>query len=213
VSIPPRSFPDAVPAARPLLRQLSTVAHLSHSAKGDSTRCEPFSSWCLLSRGSPEPPRPGADHRSPGEQSERPAISSRAGSSETSCGGRSFGCSSDSGEISRVGSGPNASTVQAVVFDLYGTLVDTNDARVEAWLAVFGYHVPRERILPERSVMVGDTRHDGEASARAGVPFLGLLCGGRPPEELSRVGALSFYADPADLLARLQVHLASRVSR
>jgi phosphoglycolate phosphatase-like HAD superfamily hydrolase len=242
-----------------------------------------------------------------------------------------------SGETSRVSSGQNASTVHAVIFDLDGTLVDTNDAHVEAWLAAFrdfGYHVPRERILPEigkggdklvpsilgedsdehegealreghgrhfmtiakdtifrvfpgtedllgelrrrsigtavatssthshlnatlassgldlerlvghivtggpsldskpapdlihaalaklgsdpqRSVMVGDTRHDGEASARAGVPFLGLLCGGRPPEELSRAGALSLYADPADLLARLQeaLRLASSVSR
>jgi phosphoglycolate phosphatase-like HAD superfamily hydrolase len=37
-----------------------------------------------------------------------------------------------SGEISRVSHGPNASTVQAVIFDLN-----------------FGYHVPRARILPE----------------------------------------------------------------
>jgi len=57
-----------------------------------------------------------------------------------------------SGEISRVSCGPNASTVQAVIFGLDGTLVDTNDAHVEAWLAAFrdfGYHVPRERFLPE----------------------------------------------------------------
>src|SRR4030095_16737152 len=47
---------------------------------------------------------------------------------------------------------PNASAVDAVIFDLDGTLVDTNDAHVEAWLAAFrdfGYHVPRDRILPE----------------------------------------------------------------
>ena len=46
----------------------------------------------------------------------------------------------------------NALAVKAVVFDLDGTLVDTNDAHVEAWLAAFrdfGYHVPRSRILPE----------------------------------------------------------------
>jgi phosphoglycolate phosphatase-like HAD superfamily hydrolase len=220
---------------------------------------------------------------------------------------------------------PNALAVTAVIFDLDGTLVDTNDAHVEAWLAAFrdfGYHVPRSRILPEigkggdklvpsilgedsneqdgealrdahgrhfmtmakdtifhifpgtedllselrrgsvaavvatsstkahlnatlassgldldrlvdhvvtggpsldskpapdliqaslaklasdpqRSIMVGDTRHDGEACARAGVPFLGLLCGGRPPDDLSRAGALALYADPADLLGHL----------
>ena len=231
---------------------------------------------------------------------------------------------------------PNASAVDAVIFDLDGTLVDTNDAHVEAWLAAFrdfGYHVPRDRILPEigkggdklvpsvlgknsderdgealrnahgrhfvttakdtifrvfpgtedllgelrrcsiatavatsstrahlnatlassglaldrlvdhivtggpsldskpapdlieaalaklgsdppRSVMVGDTRHDGDASSRAGVPFLGLLCGGRPAEDLSSAGALGLYADPADLLGRLPeaLRLASSVS-
>jgi len=220
---------------------------------------------------------------------------------------------------------PNASAVQAVIFDLDGTLVDTNDAHVEAWLAAFrdfGYLVPRSRILPEigkggdklvpsilgedsdeqdgealrnahgrhfvtmakdsifrifpgtedllselrrgsvatavatsstkahlnatlassgldldrlvdhivtggpsldskpspdliqaaleklaidpqRTIMIGDTPHDGEACARAGVPFVGLLCGGQPPDDLSRVGALALYADPADLLGHL----------
>jgi HAD superfamily hydrolase (TIGR01509 family) len=231
---------------------------------------------------------------------------------------------------------PNASAVQAVIFDFDGTLVDTNDAHVEAWLAAFrdfGYHVPRSRILPEigkggdklvpsilgedsdeqdgealrnahgrhfvtmakdsifrvfpatedllselrrrsiatavatsstkahlnatlassgldldrlvdhivtggpsldskpapdliqaaleklaidpqRTLMIGDTPHDGEASARAGVPFLGLLCGGRPPDDLSRAGALALYADPADLLVHLPeaLHFRSRVS-
>jgi phosphoglycolate phosphatase-like HAD superfamily hydrolase len=231
---------------------------------------------------------------------------------------------------------PNALAVKAVIFDLDGTLVDTNDAHVEAWLAAFrdfGYHVPRSRILPEigkggdklvpsilgedsdeqdgealrdahgrhfvtmakdtifhifpgtedllselrrssvatavatsstrahldatlassgldldrlvdhivtggpsldskpapdliqaalaklasdppRSIMVGDTRHDGEACARAGVPFLGLLCGGRPPDDLSTAGALALYADPADLLGHLPeaLRLPSRVS-
>jgi HAD superfamily hydrolase (TIGR01509 family) len=231
---------------------------------------------------------------------------------------------------------PNASAVQAVIFDLDGTLVDTNDAHVEAWLAAFcdfGYHVPRSRILPEigkggdklvpsilgedsdeqdgealrnahgrhfvtmakdsifrifpgtedllselrrgsvatavatsstkahlnatlassgldldrlvdhivtggpsldskpapdliqaaleklaidpqRTIMIGDTPHDGEACARAGVPFVGLLCGGRPPDDLSRAGALALYADPADLLGHLPeaLRLPSRVS-
>jgi phosphoglycolate phosphatase-like HAD superfamily hydrolase len=67
---------------------------------------------------------------------------------------------------------------------------------------------------PQRTIMIGDTPHDGEASARAGVPFLGLLCGGRPPDDLSRAGALALYADPADLLGHLPeaLHFRSRVS-
>jgi len=56
---------------------------------------------------------------------------------------------------------------------------------------------------PRRSVMVGDTPYDGQACARAGVSFLGLLCGGRPPELLMEAGALGLYADPADLLLHL----------
>ena len=56
---------------------------------------------------------------------------------------------------------------------------------------------------PRRSVMVGDTPYDGQACARAGVPFLGLLCGGRPPELLIEAGARGLYADPADLLIQL----------
>jgi len=58
-------------------------------------------------------------------------------------------------------------------------------------------------IDPQRTIMIGDTPHDGEACARAGVPFVGLLCGGQPPDDLSRVGALALYADPADLLGHL----------
>jgi phosphoglycolate phosphatase-like HAD superfamily hydrolase len=67
---------------------------------------------------------------------------------------------------------------------------------------------------PQLTLMIGDTPHDGEASARAGVPFVGLLCGGRPPDDLSRAGALALYADPADLLGHLPeaLHLRSRVS-
>jgi phosphoglycolate phosphatase-like HAD superfamily hydrolase len=217
------------------------------------------------------------------------------------------------------------SAIEAVIFDLDGTLVDTNAAHVEAWQEAFrklGYDIPRSRILPEigkggdklvpsivgedgerrdgealraahgerfldiagrttfrifsgteellselrhiaiptavatssakehldavlassgldlerlvthivtgseareskpapdliraalvrlgtrppSSVMVGDTRYDGDAAARAGVAFLGVLCGGRPAEELWTADALGLYADPADLLARL----------
>ena len=53
-----------------------------------------------------------------------------------------------SGETSRVSSGQNASTVQAVIFDLDGTLVDTNDAHVEAWRGVCsgGYAVSRSLV-------------------------------------------------------------------
>src|SRR5215217_2647914 len=43
-------------------------------------------------------------------------------------------------------------TVHAMIFDVDGTLVDTNPAHVEAWRRAFqrlGFEVPAERIVPE----------------------------------------------------------------
>jgi HAD superfamily hydrolase (TIGR01549 family) len=55
-------------------------------------------------------------------------------------------------------------------------------------------------IGPTQICVVGDTKYDGEAARRAGVPFLGLLCGGSSEDELARSGAIAIYRDPADLL-------------
>jgi len=55
-------------------------------------------------------------------------------------------------------------------------------------------------IGPSQTCVVGDTKYDGEAARRAGVPFLGLLCGGSSKDELERSGAIAIYRDPADLL-------------
>jgi HAD superfamily hydrolase (TIGR01549 family) len=56
--------------------------------------------------------------------------------------------------------------------------------------------------LPARAcVMVGDTPYDAQAAARAGVAFIGLLCGGWRAEDLQP--ALAVRRDPADLLERL----------
>jgi HAD superfamily hydrolase (TIGR01549 family) len=55
-------------------------------------------------------------------------------------------------------------------------------------------------ISPSETCVVGDTKYDGEAARGAGVPFIGLLCGGSPKEELERSGAIALYRDPADLL-------------
>ena len=53
---------------------------------------------------------------------------------------------------------------------------------------------------PSQTCVVGDTKYDGEAALLAGVPFLGLLCGGSSKDELERSGAVAIYHDPADLL-------------
>jgi HAD superfamily hydrolase (TIGR01549 family) len=49
--------------------------------------------------------------------------------------------------------------------------------------------------------VVGDTKYDGEAARRAGVPFIGVLSGGSSKEELEDAGAIALYRDPSDLLA------------
>jgi HAD superfamily hydrolase (TIGR01549 family) len=56
-------------------------------------------------------------------------------------------------------------------------------------------------IEPSRTCVVGDTKYDGEAARRAGLPFLGLLCGGSSKDELERSGAVAIYRDPAELLS------------
>jgi phosphoglycolate phosphatase-like HAD superfamily hydrolase len=50
------------------------------------------------------------------------------------------------------------------------------------------------------SCVVGDSKYDGEAARGAGVPFVGLLCGGSTRDELKRSGAIAIYRDPSDLL-------------
>jgi HAD superfamily hydrolase (TIGR01549 family) len=56
-------------------------------------------------------------------------------------------------------------------------------------------------ILPNESMIVGDTRFDVEAGRAVGCPVITLLCGGKSAAELQRAGALAIYRDPADLLA------------
>jgi HAD superfamily hydrolase (TIGR01509 family) len=60
-------------------------------------------------------------------------------------------------------------------------------------------------LAAERVVFVGDAVWDGAAAQRAGVPFVGLTCGGTSEPELRAAGAVEVWRDPAQLLARLDV--------
>ena len=53
------------------------------------------------------------------------------------------------------------------------------------------------------AVVVGDTPWDAEAASRAGMPTVGVLCGGFPEAELRRAGCVEVWRDPGDLLANL----------
>jgi beta-phosphoglucomutase-like phosphatase (HAD superfamily) len=60
-----------------------------------------------------------------------------------------------------------------------------------------------ERVAPIAAyecVVIGDTHFDGEAARKAGIPFIGVLCGGSSERQLTDAGAIAVYKDPADLL-------------
>jgi len=66
-------------------------------------------------------------------------------------------------------------------------------------------------VEPRHAMVVGDSVWDLLAARRAGALGVGLMSGGYGREELERAGAYRVYADPADMLARLD-ELGVRVS-
>ena len=67
-------------------------------------------------------------------------------------------------------------------------------------------HVALERSgsEPHETILVGDTRWDVEAAARAGVRCIGVLSGGIGEGELRDAGAIEVYGDVAALLRDLE---------
>lgn len=57
-------------------------------------------------------------------------------------------------------------------------------------------------VAPEHAIVVGDTPYDAIAAHKAGMPSVGVLCGGFPENELRSAGCIEIYADPADLLTK-----------
>jgi phosphoglycolate phosphatase-like HAD superfamily hydrolase len=58
-------------------------------------------------------------------------------------------------------------------------------------------------VEPRHSMVVGDSVWDLLAARRAGALGIGLMSGGYGREELERAGAYRVYADPAEMLDRL----------
>jgi len=61
----------------------------------------------------------------------------------------------------------------------------------------------RPRVEPRHAMVVGDSVWDLLAARRAGTLGVGLMSGGYGREELERAGAYRVYADPAEMLARI----------
>jgi phosphoglycolate phosphatase-like HAD superfamily hydrolase len=59
-------------------------------------------------------------------------------------------------------------------------------------------------VEPRHSFVVGDSVWDLLAAQRAGALGIGLLSGGYGREELQAAGAYRVYADPAEMLTRLE---------
>src|SRR5258708_7171539 len=107
-----------------------------------------------------------------------------------------------------------------VLFDVDGTLLDTNYLHVLAWWQAFcdsGHGpAPMERIHrplaagtradgldAARTVVVGGAGGDVAAARKAHRPCIALTCGGNGAAELTEAGADAVYADPATLLDHL----------
>jgi HAD superfamily hydrolase (TIGR01509 family) len=61
-------------------------------------------------------------------------------------------------------------------------------------------------------VFVGDAVWDGYAAQRAGIPFVGLTCGGTPAAELRRSGAGEVWTDPGELLENFDKSALARIA-
>lgn len=77
---------------------------------------------------------------------------------------------------------------------------------------IVGVALERAGVTSDRAVFVGDAVWDAKASARAGVPSIGLLSGGTSREELTDAGAGEVFADAAELLAHIDDTLIAKLA-
>lgn len=78
---------------------------------------------------------------------------------------------------------------------------DVDRAKPDAELIAVA--LDRAQVPAAEAVLVGDTVWDGEAAARAGVAFVGVLSGGIGRAQLTAAGAVAVYDDVATLLGDL----------
>lgn len=50
------------------------------------------------------------------------------------------------------------------------------------------------------TVVIGDTPWDAVAAGKAGIPVIGVLCGGFAEADLRKAGCVEIHRDPQDLL-------------
>ncbi len=87
--------------------------------------------------------------------------------------------------------------------DLTTTSEDADESKPDGDLV----EVAMERLGTRNACMVGDAVWDVVAASHAGIPTIGLCCGGYGRHELVDAGAVEVYLGPGDLLAHLDVGL------
>jgi HAD superfamily hydrolase (TIGR01549 family) len=87
--------------------------------------------------------------------------------------------------------------------DLTTTSEDADESKPDQELVA----VAMERLGTTNAVMIGDAVWDVVAASRAGIPTIGLCCGGYGRQELLDAGAVEVYLGPGDLLAHLDLGL------
>lgn len=87
--------------------------------------------------------------------------------------------------------------------DLTTTSEDADDSKPDAELV----EIAMERLGTDNACMVGDAVWDVVAATHAGIPTIGLCCGGYGRQELLDAGAVEVYLGPGDLLAHLDIGL------
>ncbi|MEE2568708.1 HAD family hydrolase [Pseudarthrobacter sp. J64] len=70
----------------------------------------------------------------------------------------------------------------------------------------------RVGVAVEHAVFVGDAVWDMMAAGRAGMPAVGVLCGGTGEAELREAGAAEVYSGPDELLAKLDSSAIGRLA-
>ena len=83
--------------------------------------------------------------------------------------------------------------------DLTTTSEDAEESKPDQELVA----VAMERLGTSNAVMIGDAVWDVAAASSAGIPTIGLCCGGYGRRELLDAGAVAVYDNPGDLLIHL----------
>jgi phosphoglycolate phosphatase-like HAD superfamily hydrolase len=90
----------------------------------------------------------------------------------------------------------------ACIKDLVDVATSSEDAeRSKPAPDIFQAALKKLGIQGPEAIVIGDTPYDAEAACKAGIPTIGMLCGGFTEADLRRSGCIAVYPGPAALLA------------